>query len=54
MIVVDRYLRFMGDETIPDSVEPRLKLVYPPFVAGIDQPHQGVVDSYNLLTASKK
>ena len=40
LIVVDRYLRLMGDKTIPDSF-------YPPFVAGFDLPHQGVVDSYN-------
>ena len=38
----------MGDKTIPDSAEPRLESFYPPFVAGIDLPHQGVVDSYNL------
>ena len=49
LIVVDRYLRLMGDETIPDSAEPRLELFYPPFVAGIDLPHQAVVDSYNLI-----
>ena len=49
LIVVDRYLRLMGDETIPDSAEPRLESFYPPFVAGIDLPHQGVVVSYNLL-----
>ena len=48
LIVVDRYLRLMGDKTIPDSVEPRLESFYPPFVAGINLPHQGVVDSYNL------
>ena len=47
LIVVDRYLRLMGDKTIPDSVEPRLESLYSPFVAGIDLPHQGVVDSYN-------
>ena len=35
----------MGDKTIPDSAEPRLESFYP---AGIDLPHQGVVDSYNL------
>ena len=34
-----------GDKTIPDSAKPRLESFYPPFVAGIDQPHQGVVDS---------
>ena len=27
--------------------EPRLESFYPPFVAGINLPHQGVVDSYN-------
>ena len=48
LIVVDRYLRLMGDKTIPDSAEPRLESFYPPFVAGIDLPHLGVVDSYNL------
>ena len=48
MIVVDRYLRLMGGKTIPDSAEPRLESFYPPFVAGIDLPHQGVVDPYNL------
>ena len=48
LIVVDRYLRHMGDKTIADSAEPRLESFYPPFVAGIDLPHQGVVDSYNL------
>ena len=48
LIVVDRYLRLMGYKTIPDSAEPRLESFYPPFVAGIDLPHQGVVDSYNL------
>ena len=47
LIVLDRYLRLMGDKTIPDSAEPRLESFYPPFVAGIDLPHQGVVDSYN-------
>ena len=49
LIVVDRYLRLMGDKTILDSAEPRLETFYPPFVTGIDLPHQGVVDSYNLL-----
>ena len=48
LIVVDRYLRLMGDIAIPDSAEPRLESFYPPFVTGIDLPHQGVVDSYNL------
>ena len=37
----------MGGKTIPDSAEPRLESFYPPFVAGIDLPHQGVADSYN-------
>ena len=51
LIVADRYLRLMGDKTIPDSAEPRLESFYLPFVAGIDLPHQGVVDSYNLRMA---
>ena len=50
MIVVDLYLRLMGDKTIPDSAEPRLESFNPPFVANIDLPHQGVVDSYNTLS----
>ena len=29
LIVVDRYLRLMGDKTIPDSAEPRLESFYP-------------------------
>ena len=49
LIVVDRYLRLMGDKTIPDSAQPRLESFYPPFVAGIDLPHQGVVDPYSLV-----
>ena len=49
LIAADRYLRLMGDKTIPDSAEPRLESFYPPFVAGIDLPHQGVVDSYSLV-----
>ena len=36
LIVVDRYLRLMGDKTIPDLAELRLESFYPPFVAGID------------------
>ena len=42
----------MGDKTIPDSAEPRLESFCPPFVADIDLPHQGVVDSYNLTLVS--
>ena len=52
LIVVDRYLRFVGGKTIPDLAEPRLESFYPPFVAGIDLPHQGVMDSYNLHNGS--
>ena len=47
LIVVYRYLRLMGDKTIPDSAKPRLESFCPPFVTGIDLPHQRVVDSYN-------
>ena len=49
LIWVDRYLRLMGDKTIPDSAEPRLESFYPPFVAGIDLPHQGVMDSDSIF-----
>ena len=52
MILVDRYLQLMGDKMIPDSAEPRLESFYPRFVAGIDLPHQGVVDSYNLCNGN--
>ena len=48
LIVVDRYLRLMGDKTIPDEAPPSLESFYPPWVAVIDLPHQGVVDSHNL------
>ena len=43
----------MGDKTIPDSAEPHLESFYPPFIAGIDLPHQGVVDSYSLSQLEK-
>ena len=48
LIVVDQYLRLMVDKMIPDSAEPRLESFYPLFIAGIDLPHQCVLDSYNL------
>ena len=48
LIVVGRYMRLMGDKTIPNSAGPRLESFYPLFVAGIDLPHQ-CVDSYNPL-----
>ena len=49
LILVDQCLRLMGDKMIPDSAEPRLESFYPPFVAGIYLPHQGVVDSHNPI-----
>ena len=49
LIVVDRYLRLMGDKTVPDSAEPHVESIYPPFVAGIDLSHQGVMDSNSLV-----
>ena len=36
--VVDRYLRRMGDKTIPDEAPPSLVSFYPPWVVGIDLP----------------
>ena len=47
LIVVERYLRLMGNKTLPYSAEPRLESFYPPFVAGIDLPHQSVMDFYS-------
>ena len=44
-----RWRSRVGDKTIPDLAEPRLESFSPPFVAGIDLPHQGVVDSYSLV-----
>ena len=44
----------MGDKTIPDSAEHRLESFYPPFVAGIDLPYSGVVDSYNLKSLHER
>ena len=38
LIVVDWYLRLMGDKTIPDSTDPCLESFYRPFVACIDLP----------------
>ena len=32
LIVVDRYLRLVGDKAIPESAEPLLESFYPPFV----------------------
>ena len=49
LIVVDQYLLLMGDKMIPDSAEPHLESFYPPFIADIHLPHQGVVDSVNTL-----
>ena len=42
--------------THKSSAEPRLESFYAPFVAGIDLPHQGVVDSniLNEITFSKR
>ena len=39
---------YWWDKTIPDSAGPRVESFHPSFVAGIDLPHQGVVDSYSL------
>ena len=38
LMVVDWYLRRMGDKTIPDEAPPSLESFYPPWVAGIDLP----------------
>ena len=36
--VIDRYLRRMGDKTIPDEVLSNLESLYPAWVVGIDLP----------------
>ena len=46
LIVVDRYPQPMADKTIPD-LWAEFGIVYPPFIAGIDLPHQGAFDSFN-------
>ena len=43
--VVDRCLRRMGDETIPDEAPPSLESFHLSFA---DIPHQGVVENFNL------
>ena len=53
LIAVDRYLRLMGDKTIPDSAEPRLESFYPPFVAGIDLPQIQIQDSDSIYFIHK-
>ena len=49
--MVDRYLWLVVDKAILDSMEARLESFYPPYIAGIDLPHQGVVDIYSLIQA---
>ena len=48
--VVDRYLRLMGDNTIPDEAPPGLESIYPPWVAGIDLPQSMRVTRAIMLT----
>ena len=38
LYAVDRYLRQMGEKTIPDEALSNLGTFYPPWVAGIDLP----------------
>ena len=45
-VVVDEYLRIMGDKPILDSVEPLLERFY---LSSL--PHLGVVDSHKLSQA---
>ena len=46
LIVVDRYLRLIGDKTIPDSAEPRVESFNPN--SSQVSIYRDVVDSYNL------
>ena len=38
---------YHGDKMIPDAADLRLESFHPPFVAGIDLQHRGVLDSYD-------
>ena len=44
LIVVDRYLRRMGDKTIPDEAPPSLESFLPPRVEGIALPQSRFLD----------
>ena len=48
LIVINRYLRLMGDKTTQGLADRRLNYFYPPLVAGIDLPHHDVVDCNNF------
>ena len=41
-----------GDKTSPDSAEPRFESFYLPFIAGINLPHQGIVDKYIYIISN--
>ena len=52
--VVDRYLRRMGDKTIPDEAPPSLESFYPPWVASIDLPQSRCCGFFVLFTNKHK
>ena len=52
--VVDRYLRRMGDKTIPDEAPPSLESFYPPWVAGIDLPQSSCCGFFVSFTNKHK
>ena len=52
--VVDRYLRQMGDKTIPDEAPPSLESFYPPWVAGIELPQSMCCGSFASFTNKHK
>ena len=52
--VVDRYLRRMGDKTIPDEAPPSLESFYPPWVAGIDLPQSRCCGFFVSFTIKHK
>ena len=48
--VVDRYLRWMGDKTIPGEAPSSLESLYPPWVAGVNLPQARCCGFFVLFT----
>ena len=51
LIVVDQYLQFMWDKTIPDSVKHRLESFYPLFITSINLPQLCITIVITVLFA---
>ena len=52
--VVDRYLRRIGDKTIPDEALPSMDSFYPPWVVVIDLPQSRCCGFFVLFTNKQK